>query len=87
MDSREVSQVRNDDNTRLDQEDPVVIDLLQRVSRLEARVDGLEKTLNSLNDKIDNVEQYAEKIDEKVWYILAGILVSIAIEVLVTIIR
>lgn len=79
--------MRNDDNTRLDQEDPVVIDLLQRVSRLEARVDGLEKTLNSLNDKIDNVEQYAEKIDEKVWYILAGILVSIAIEVLVTIIR
>jgi uncharacterized coiled-coil protein SlyX len=84
---REVSQVRNDDNKRLDQNDPVIIDLLQRVSRLEARVDGLEKTLNALNDKIGKVEESTEKIDEKVWYILAGILVSIAIEVLVTIIR
>jgi uncharacterized coiled-coil protein SlyX len=79
--------MKNDDNKRLDQDDPVIIDLLQRVSRLEARVDGLEKTLNALNDKIDKVEESTEKIDEKVWYILAGILVSIAIEVLVTIIR
>ena len=60
---------------RLDSDDPIVIDLLQRVSRLEARVDALEKTMNSLREKI-------ERIDSKTWYILTGIILGILIEIL-----
>jgi uncharacterized Rmd1/YagE family protein len=60
---------------RLDSSDPVVIDLLQRVSRLEARVDALEKTMNTLREKV-------EGIDSRTWYILTGIILGILIEIL-----
>jgi vacuolar-type H+-ATPase subunit E/Vma4 len=69
-----------EERKRLDQDDPIVIDLLQRVSRLEARVDGLEKTINTLKDKIDS-------IDGKTWYILTGILLAILIEILRWVVR
>jgi vacuolar-type H+-ATPase subunit E/Vma4 len=60
---------------RLDSSDPVVIDLLQRVSRLEARVDALEKAMNTLREKV-------EGIDSRTWYILTGIILAILIEIL-----
>jgi uncharacterized Rmd1/YagE family protein len=60
---------------RLDSSDPVVIDLLQRVSRLEARVDALERTMNTLREKV-------EGIDSKTWYILTGVILGILIEIL-----
>jgi uncharacterized protein YoxC len=65
---------------RLDSSDPVVIDLLQRVSRLEARVDALEKTMNTLREKV-------EGIDSRTWYILTGIILAILIEILRWVVR
>jgi vacuolar-type H+-ATPase subunit E/Vma4 len=73
MDMRGVSPVPEE--RRLDSSDPVVIDLLQRVSRLEARVDALEKTMNALREKV-------EGIDSRTWYILTGIILAILIEIL-----
>jgi hypothetical protein len=64
-----------EERKRLDQDDPIVIDLLQRVSRLEARVDGLERTINMLKDKIDS-------IDGKTWYILTSVILAILLEIL-----
>jgi len=60
--------------------DPLVIDLLQRVSRLEARVDALERALNSLKER-------AESIDSKTWWILTGVVLSILIQVLTRLLR
>jgi hypothetical protein len=65
---------------RLDSNDPVVIDLLQRVSRLEARVDALEKAIGELRAKIDS-------IDTRTWYILSGVILSILIQVLMRLIH
>jgi vacuolar-type H+-ATPase subunit E/Vma4 len=65
---------------RLDSSDPVVIDLLQRVSRLEARVDALEKAMNTLREKV-------EGIDSRTWYILTGIILAILIEILRWVVR
>jgi hypothetical protein len=64
-----------EERKRLDQDDPIVIDLLQRVSRLEARVDGLERAINTLKDKIDS-------IDGKTWYILTSVILAILVEIL-----
>lgn len=69
-----------EERKRLDQDDPIVIDLLQRVSRLEARVDGLERTINTLKDKIDS-------IDGKTWYILTSVILAILIEILRWVVR
>jgi predicted RNase H-like nuclease (RuvC/YqgF family) len=60
---------------RLSQDDPVVIDLLQRVSRLEARVDALERSITELRER-------AESIDSKTWWILTGVVLSILLQVL-----
>jgi len=65
---------------RLDSNDPVVIDLLQRVSRLEARVDALEKAIGELRAKIDS-------IDTRTWYILSGVILSILVQVLMRLIH
>jgi hypothetical protein len=65
---------------RLDKDDPIVIDLLQRVSRLEERTNSLEKSVESLRQKI-------ESIDSRTWYILASVILSILIQVLFHIVK
>jgi predicted RNase H-like nuclease (RuvC/YqgF family) len=64
-----------EERKRLNPEDPVVLDLLQRVSRLEARVDALERAVEELNKRV-------ESIDAKTWWILTGVVLSILIQVL-----
>ena len=77
----------NEEERRLSKEDPIVIDLLQRVSRLEARVDGVEKIMNILKDKVEKLEQLVKEVDSKTWYIVAGIVLSILIQILLAILK
>jgi cell division protein ZapA (FtsZ GTPase activity inhibitor) len=63
------------EESRLNPNDPVVVDLLQRVSRLEARVDALEKAMAELRER-------AESIDSKTWWILTGVVLSILLQLL-----
>jgi len=58
-----------------EQRNPLLLDLAQRVSRLEARVEALEKIL-------ENVEGRVEKVDLKTWWILSGVIASILIQIL-----
>jgi len=75
------------DERKLSKEDPIVIDLLQRVSRLEARVDGVEKIMNILKEKVEKLEQLVKEVDSKTWYIVAGIVISILIQILLAILK
>jgi hypothetical protein len=59
----------------LSQGDPVAVDLLQRVSRLEARVDALERAVSELRAKVDS-------IDSKTWFILSGVILAILLQIL-----
>jgi archaellum component FlaC len=63
-----------------EQRDPLLLDLAQRVSRLEARVEALEKT-------VESVKQRVERVDEKTWWILSGVVLSILIQVLFYLLR
>jgi hypothetical protein len=58
-----------------EQRDPLLLDLAQRVSRLEARVEALERILG-------NVEGRVERVDLKTWWILSGVIASILIQIL-----
>ena len=62
---------------------PLIFELAQRVTRLEEKTNSLDKTINLLKEKIDRVENTLDKIDGRTWAIIAGIVVSIAIEILV----
>lgn len=62
---------------------PLIFELAQRVTRLEEKTNSLDKTINLLKDKIDRVENTLDKIDGRTWAIVAGVIVSIVVEILV----
>jgi tetrahydromethanopterin S-methyltransferase subunit G len=55
--------------------DPIFLDLVQRVARLEEKSIGLERSVNALSDRIGSIEG-------KMWWIIAGIVVSILLQIL-----
>jgi hypothetical protein len=57
--------------------DPLILDLAQRLSRVEERVGGLEKIVSILSDRLDRLEKRLDKIDSKTWGILTGVILSI----------
>jgi hypothetical protein len=67
-------------------DDPLILDLAQRLSRVEERVGGLEKIVSILSDRLDRLEKRLDKIDSKTWGILTGVLVSIALIILTKVI-
>jgi len=66
----------------LNPNDPIVIDLVQRVTRLEERVSALEKIIGLIKEKLDRVDSSISSVDNKIWYVLATILISILIEII-----
>jgi phage shock protein A len=66
--------------------DPLILDLAQRLSRVEERVGGLEKIVGILSDRLDRLEKRLDKIDSKTWGILTGVLISIALIILTKVI-
>jgi chaperonin cofactor prefoldin len=69
-----------DENRRLDRDDPVVLDLVQRVTRLEAQVSDLRQSLNRLEESLD-------KLDSRLWYVITGIALSILVQILFYLLR
>jgi hypothetical protein len=67
--------------------DPVIVDIVQRVARLEEKFSALEKMLGLLREKIEEVESLAERIDARVWFIVAGVVISILVQVLVAVLK
>jgi uncharacterized Rmd1/YagE family protein len=61
-------------------ENPVIVDIIQRVARLEEKFSALEKMLSFLKEKI-------EKIDERTWFIVAGVVISILVQVLIAVLK
>jgi hypothetical protein len=57
--------------------DPLILDLAQRLSRVEERVGGLERIVSILSDRLDRLEKRLDKIDSKTWGILTGVILSI----------
>jgi predicted RNase H-like nuclease (RuvC/YqgF family) len=68
------------ENRRLDRDDPVILDLVQRVTRLEAQVSDLRQSLNRLEESLD-------KLDSRLWYVITGIALSILVQILFYLLR
>jgi hypothetical protein len=67
-------------------DDPLFIELVAKVARLEERVNGVEKSLAFVKEKVEGLEKRVEKIDNRTWWILATIAVSIIVQVLLRVI-
>jgi hypothetical protein len=60
-----------------EKDNPLILDLAQRLSRVEERVGSMEKIVNILSDRLDRLEKRLDKIDSKTWGILTGVILSI----------
>jgi PII-like signaling protein len=56
----------------LSRDDPIIIEIVQRLARLEARVEDLDEQVRDLKSKV--------------WWILTGIILSILIQILMKVI-
>jgi hypothetical protein len=75
-----LSATSGDGKRREHAEDPVIVDIIQRVARLEEKFSALEKMLSFLKEKI-------ERIDERMWFIVAGVVISILLQVLAAVLK
>jgi len=64
------------------EDDPMLIDLVQRVTRLEERMSGVEKLMSSLQGRLDRLEDKISSVDSKTWYVLASVIVGILLTIL-----
>jgi len=65
-----------------EKDDPLILDLAQRLSRVEERVSGLEKFMDSLQRRLDGLEERLSKVDSKMWWILGSVIVGILLTIL-----
>jgi len=61
--------------TRLEADDPIILDLFQRVARLEERTSALERD-------VTYIKRVLTRIDSRLWYVVAGIAVTILTQII-----
>jgi len=66
-----------------EKDDPLIMELIQRVTRLEERTSAIEKFMDNFQDRLDKLEKSLEKVDGRIWAVLSGIAVSIIIQILI----
>ena len=66
--------------------DPAIVQLIERIAKLEEKITNVEKRFE---ERITNIEKRIEKLEcavkeynTKLWTLLAGIAVSIALQIL-----
>ena len=67
-------------------DDPVILEFAQRLSRLEARVDGVEKSIDYVKEKVKALELSVSRIDNRLWYVITGVILSILVQILLRVI-
>jgi uncharacterized coiled-coil protein SlyX len=63
-------------------DDPVILDFAQRLSRLEARVDGIERSIDYVKEKVKALELSVMRMDNKLWYVITGVALTILLQIL-----
>jgi len=73
--------------SRLDVNDPIIVEIMQRLARVEARVDSVEKEISWIKEALKDLKERLESLDSRTWLILAGILATLLVEILLRVIR
>jgi predicted RNase H-like nuclease (RuvC/YqgF family) len=78
------------DDRRLDREDPVIVDMLQRVSRLEERTSSLEKEIGWLKEAIKDLKASIDRLetridsrlrsmDSRLWWLVGTVVLTLVL--------
>ena len=65
-----------------EKKDPNISSLSADISDLKVKFARLEERQNALEKAVDYLKGKVEGIDNKVWYILSGVIVSIMLQIL-----
>jgi tetrahydromethanopterin S-methyltransferase subunit B len=57
-----------------------IVSLRERVARLEQRTENMEGTLKTIKERL-------EKLSDRVWYILSGVILSILLQILLKVLH
>jgi len=70
------------DNKRLNENDPIVLNFISDFSELKVKVARLEERQNALEKSVDYLKQKVEQIDSKLWYVLAGVIATFLTQII-----
>jgi phage shock protein A len=66
--------------------DPGIVQLIERIAKLEEKITNVEKRfeerISSIEKRIEKLECAVKEYNTKLWTLLAGIAVSIALQIL-----
>ena len=66
--------------------DPDIVQLIERIAKLEEKITNVEKRfeerITSIEKRIEKLECAVKEYNTKLWTLLAGIAVSIALQIL-----
>jgi predicted nuclease with TOPRIM domain len=65
------------------EDNPVV----SKVSGIEVKIARLEERLNAYAKDVEDIKNRLEKLEGKVWYIISGILLTIALQILILLLK
>jgi len=67
-------------------DDPNIVQLIERIAKLEEKITNVEKRfeerITSIEKRIEKLECAVKEYNTKLWTLLAGIAVSIALQIL-----
>jgi predicted nuclease with TOPRIM domain len=61
--------------------------IISKFSNIEVKIARLEERLNAYAKDVEDIKSRLEKIENRVWYIISGILFTIALQILILVLR
>jgi predicted nuclease with TOPRIM domain len=61
--------------------------IISRFSSVEVKIARLEERLNAYAKDVEDIKSRLEKIENRVWYVLASIILSILLQILFILLR
>jgi predicted nuclease with TOPRIM domain len=61
--------------------------IISRFSSVEVKIARLEERLNAYAKDVEDIKNRLEKIENRVWYVISGILFTIALQILILVLR
>ena len=70
-----------------EKDDPRISSIEIKIARIEERLNATDVTISDIKTRFDKLEQRLDKMDNRIWYVISGILVTIALQILFFLLR
>ena len=71
----------------MNDDDPRISSIEVKIARIEERLNATDATISDIKSRFDKIEQRLDRLDNRIWYILAGVLLSIGLQILLHLLK